>query len=251
MAFGAWLARRGWMARIAMGIAFATGLAFAIIGASLAGTDGGPVHDVPIVASGAVAWGGGFLLAVAASLRALSRDRDEGISDLVIARSASHRSYVLARVLGLAIMLVFVVVGATLVPCAAAIAGSTHAPVLFRTLHASLAAVVFGLAFSIVLTPIAIATLGSASRVSGYLTLAAVLFVPELVVHAAHGRWPDEIAELLSAPSALAALRASLSPGTTEPFRFLRALVALSVFAAIGLMLVERAVRVVEREGAT
>ena len=67
IAFGAWLARRGWMAKIAIGITFATGLAFAIVSASLAGADRAPVHDVPLVASSAIAWGGGFLLAVTAS----------------------------------------------------------------------------------------------------------------------------------------------------------------------------------------
>jgi hypothetical protein len=237
------------MAKIAIGIAFATGMAFAMVSASLAGVDRAPVHDVPLVASSAIAWGGGFLLAVTASLRALSRDRDEGIAELVIARTTSRRSYVLARVAGLAVMLAIVVAGATLLTGVVAIAASRHISVVARTLHSGFASVAFALAFSVVVAPITIAALGSRSRASGYLTLLAVLFVPELLVHAAHGSWPDAIAELLSAPSALAALRASLSPGTTEPFRCLRAIVALAIFAAIGLALVDRAARAVEREG--
>jgi hypothetical protein len=249
IAFGAWLARRGWMAKIAIGITFATALAFAMVAASLAAADRAPVHDVPLVASSAIAWGGGFLLAVTASMRALSRDRDEGIAELVIARTSSRRSYVFARVVGLALILAVVVVGATLLTAAVAIVASRHISVVGRTLHAGFASVVFALAFSVVVAPITIAALGSRSRASGYVTLLAVLFVPELLVHAAHGSWPDEIAELLSAPSALAAFRASLSPGTTEPLRCLRAIVALAVFAAIALAFVDRAARAVEREG--
>ena len=46
--------------------------------------------------------------------------------------------------------------------------------------------------------------------------------------------------ELFAIPSALAALRSSLAPGSVEPVRFLRALVALAIFAGIAVALVRR-----------
>src|SRR4029079_19532963 len=74
-----------------------------------------PLHTVPIVASSAVAWGGGFLLAFGAAAHALRRDRTDGIQHLLVARTTSLRAYVLARIGGLAVLLSALVGGGTLV----------------------------------------------------------------------------------------------------------------------------------------
>jgi hypothetical protein len=59
---------------------------------------------------------------------------------------------------------------------------------------------------------------------------------------------PSEVLEVCAIPSALAALRASIAPGTVDAMRFLRAVVALGAFAGVALMWVRRDVIRLERE---
>ncbi len=56
---------------------------------------------------------------------------------------------------------------------------------------------------------------------------------------------PSSIADVLSIPSALGALRSSLAPGTVDLYRAARALLALTVFIALATLFVRRdAIRV-------
>lgn len=93
------------------------------------------------------------------------------------------------------------------------------------------------------MSPIAMALLGARTRLLGYLGLWLVLLVPEVLTSAMSSStdaFPSEVTELCALPSALAALRASLAPDTTDLFRFLRALLALAVFATVAQFFVRR-----------
>ncbi len=246
---GASLARRGVMVTIAIVISVLTGVVLAVLAFAFArrGSDA-PIHDVPLLASSAIAWGGGFLHAFSASASALRRDRSEGIRHLFVARTTSLRGYLFARIGGLVAILAVIVGGSTLLTGAVAILAHAETQTLARTIQATFAAFVFSLAFACVIAPIALAALGARSRMSGYVFLLLSVFLPEVLVLTMKGSWPSEVTELLAPPSALGALRAALSPGTVDMFRFGRALLALVVFAVTGIFFVRRDVILLERE---
>ena len=58
---------------------------------------------------------------------------------------------------------------------------------------------------------------------------------------------PDSIADVLSIPSALTALRTSLAPGTVDLFRAARAVVALGLVVALATFFVRRDALLVNR----
>ncbi|MBS2013822.1 MAG: hypothetical protein JST00_13115 [Deltaproteobacteria bacterium] len=246
LSLGMSLARRGILASASIGICVVTVAAIALVGVVL-GTRGAraPVHDIPILASSALAWGGGFLLAFAASAHAFRRDRTEGVRDLVLARTRSLRGYLVARVGGLAALVALLVAGGTLVCGLVAMVAAAKVAAVPRTLHATGAAVVFSIAFAAVVAPVAFAALGARSRIGGYVFLLALVTLPEVVVSGMGSAIPEGLAEVLSIPSALAALRSGLAPGTMEIGRALRALVAIGFFIALAIAFVRRdAVRV-------
>lgn len=247
LALGATLARRGILPVLAMAISALTAVVLVVFAVVLArrGPEA-PVHDVPLLASSALAWGGGFLHAFGASAHALRRDRAEGIRALLHARAATVRGYILARVGGLAVVLALTVGGGTLLAgvASALLAGGLSA--VPRTLQATLAGVAFSLAFASVIAPVAIAAVGARSRVGGYLFLSFVVAVPELVASGLSTVLPESVTEVLSIPSALAVLRASLAPGHLELLRTGRALLALGVFALLALAMVQREIAALE-----
>jgi|GEM_PF-973005 len=247
---GTSLARRGVLASIAIVITLLTAAVAVLVAVVLAARGGhAPIHDVPLVASGALAWGGGFLLAFSAAAHALRRDRAEGVRDLVVARTRSLRGYLVARIGGLAFLVALLVAGGSLVVGLVATVSAARMAAVPRTLHATAAAVVFSLAFAAIVAPIAFAALGARSRVGGYVFLLAVVMLPELVVSAMAPSLPEGLADVLSIPSALAALRTALSPGSVEIARAVRALVALAFFVAFAVFLVRRdAIAVAEEE---
>jgi hypothetical protein len=207
-----------------------------------------PVPAILALASSALAWGGGFLQAVSVAIGALLRDRTEGIFHLCVSRTISVRSYVIARVGGLSAALAAVVGGGTLLVGACAILVTPQSQGIGVTVQSTLASVVHALAFSAVIGPVALATLGARTRASGYFLLIVVLFVPEILAAALAGPLPSEVTELFAIPSALGALRSSLSPGSVDFLRCLRALVALSLVAVVALAVVRREVALVQRE---
>ena len=247
--FGASLARRGLMSWISLAVSALTAFAFAVLGIVLArrGQDA-PVHDVPLLASSSLAWGGGFLHAFSASASALRRDDTSGIQHLFVGRTASFRGYLAARVGGLALVLGAVAGGGTLFAGGAAVLAARSNAAVGRTLQATAAGFVFALAFACVLAPVALAALGARKRLSGYFTLLLLLVVPAFVVSAVDDFVPTEAAELCSVPTALAALKGALAPGTVDGLRFLRAVVALLVFASVGFFFVRREAILLERE---
>lgn len=241
LALGAALARRGALAVLSIAVSGLTAVVLAVVAVAFARRGGdAPVDSVPILTSSAIAWGGGFLLAVGASAGALRRDRTDGIRHLFVTRTTSLRGYVAARVGGLAAVLAATVGGGTLLVSGVAILAATQTQAVLRTAHATLSAVVYALAFALVVAPVAFAALGARTRASGYLVLLFVLVAPELVANALSGSLPSEVTELVAIPSALAALRSSLAPGSVDPLRSLRALAALAIFAVLALALVRR-----------
>lgn len=247
------LARRGILPVVSIAICASTTLALALIaGVLTARGPQSPAEDVPILASSALAWGGGFLLAFAAAAHALRRDRTEGIRDLFVARTTSLRGYLFARVGGLALLIALCVVGGTLSCGLVGIAGAARAAGVPRMLQATGAAVVFSLAFSAVVAPVAFAALGARSRLGGYVFLIAVVTIPEAIVASMGSSLPAGVADVLSIPSALGALRTSLAPGTVDLWRTMRAIVALSLVVAFAMFLVRRdAIRVDSTEEGT
>ena len=51
---------------------------------------------------------------------------------------------------------------------------------------------------------------------------------------------PESVGDVLSIPSALVALRTSLAPGTVDPWRAMRAVVALTFVVGFAMLLVRR-----------
>ena len=246
---GATLARRGPLALVSMVISVLTVLVLCAIAFAFARRGGdAPVQSVPVLASSALAWGGGFLHAVAISVGALRRDRAEGIRHLFVVRTASLHGYLLARVGGLAAVLAVIVAGGTLLVSLAALVGAMRGHAVAATLQSTFGAVVYSLVYAVVIASVAFAALGSRTRLSGYFALLLVLVVPEIVSNMLTGPLPSEVTELCAIPSALAALRSSISPGTVDVFRFLRALVAAAVFAGVALFLVRRRLLVASTE---
>lgn len=241
LALGASLARRGPMAVVSMAISLLTVGAMCTVALASAAREGGaPAHALPSVAASALAYGGAFLHAVSAAMGALRRDRAEGVVHLFVSRAASLRSYTAARIGGLAALLAAEVGGGALVVGVVAMLASSRPEEALRVAQMSAASVAFGVAFAIVMAPVALAALGARARGAGYLFLLAILFLPELLAASARGSFPSEIVELFAIPSALDALRGSLAPGSVDLLRFVRALVALGVFTALGVAFVHR-----------
>lgn len=241
LALGVALAWRGILAKASAVIAALTVIGMAVVGFALLGKGASPpMHDVPVVASSALAWGGGFMLAFGAAVHALRRDVDDGVRGMLELRAVDERGYLFARVGGLAVLVAIVVAGGTLLVGLVSILLGASVGAAGRTLATTLASVVFAVAFAAVIAPTALAALGARTRVGGYLFLASVVVLPELVAFAAGDALPSAVADVLSIPSALGALRAALLPGSVDVARFARALLALALFVALTMVLVRR-----------
>jgi hypothetical protein len=235
------LARRGILPVASIVICIATAIGLSLLAVVLAGRGSrSAAPDVPLLASSALAWGGGFLLAFAAAAHGLRRDRADGIRGLFVARTTSLRGYLLGRIGGLAVLIAILVGGGTTICGLSAMAAASHAAAVPRILHATGAGIAFALAFSAVVAPVAFAALGARSRIGGYLFLVGVVMLPELIVMGMGSALPESIADVISIPSALSALRTSLAPGTVDPYRAARAALALTLVVALAMFLVRR-----------
>jgi hypothetical protein len=242
---GTWLAARGALATAGIVVTVLAALA-SVAAALVVGRSGGDVAArLPTLESSVIAWVAGVLLAFGASVRALARDREQGILALVRMRGASLGAYVRGRVGGVVALLAVTVGGATLVGGLAAI--SVAHPVL-PAVRATAAALAYALAFAATLGPIAMAALGARSRAGGYLTLVTVLVVPELLAP-----WTSEVLprgwhELTSVPAALAAVRAGVAAPVERAESLARALAGLVAVVAVCAVVVAARVRRGESE---
>lgn len=241
LALGAWLAARGTLATIAIvvtGLEALGAVVFAVaVGARRA-------SEVPTASAIAIAWGGGIMLAFGAALRAIRTDRDEGIAALVQARGVAAGRYVRGRVGGLVALLALALGGATLVADVAALAAGGGGWLVVRS---GVAALVYVLAFAATLGPVAMAALGARTRAGGYLTLVAVLGLPELLAPWTSDLLPRGWGELTSIPAALAAVRVGVAHPAAAGAHAARAAVGLAAVVALSLL----AVAARAREGRT
>lgn len=246
-ALGIALARRGPLAIASIAIGVLTTFAMIVGAFVLAARGGRSLAQLPGVTASALAWGAGVMLAFAASTRALRRDKDDGVRALVRARGGSTPAYVGGRIAGLVVLVAIVVAGGTLIAGVASTALASSGNVA-RVAKGAGAAVVYALAFSATIAPVALAALGARSRIGGYFALVSVLVLPELF-----GRWTAQMLprgwhELTSIPAVLGALRAALTPGTFDVATLLRASVVLAAIAAVATVIVRTQVARVDAE---
>jgi hypothetical protein len=183
-----------------------------------------------------MAWGAGHLVATAGAGRALREDRTSGLRALVRSRGVSQIGYARGRVLGLAVLLFAVVGGGTLVSGAAAILLSSHLGAAARAVQTLVAALVYAAAFALVVAPMALAALGARSRPGGFLRFSGILVLPVLIQSWTSSLVPAIWGDLLSVPSAMDALRASLLPPGLDGARLARAALALAAFGAVAFV---------------
>lgn len=225
----------GVLAKVSIALGAVVTLGAVVVVAVMARRDARPPLDlVPSVTSSVLAWAVGITLAFAAAAHALRKDREQGAIDLVTLRGATERAFVAARVGGLAVVLVAVVGGGTLVAGAASVAAAWHVDLALRAIQATFASLVYAAAFAGVVAPIALATLGARSRAGGYMSLIAVLVAPEVFEGWIAELLPRGWGHVASVPSALAALRDSLMPPRgVDVVELLRASLVLAVVAAV------------------
>jgi len=252
LALGGALAVDGAMAKASLGVGALIVLgcvATAVVVARGDHPDG--LAAMPLVASSALAWGAGTLVAFAASVHAFRRDRESGVRALISARARSDGEYLWARVTGLARVVAAITVGGTLLTGLAAALASQSPPLALRTLEATAAGVAFSVAFAATLAPVGLATLGARSRVGGYFALVGVLVLPELLQGPMTRLLPDGWGELASIPGALLALRSSLVPPSFDPLRFMRAFALLALVVLVALLVVRGQLARFDRERPT
>jgi hypothetical protein len=183
--------------------------------------------------STALAWGGGILAAVPASFQAFQSDRKNGLRALLLARGTTTKEYARGRVGGLALVLFAIAGGGTLVSGGAAFLLASHLGGAARALEGLGASLVYAAAFAVVVAPMSLAALGTRSRGGGYVLLGLLLVLPEMAEPWTSALVPAGWGELLSLPSALAALRASLPPEGFDPVRLTRSAFVLAAFGAL------------------
>jgi len=185
------------------------------------------LSHLPAASAGLLVWGAGVLLAFAAASHALRRDRDDGIAHLFETRGAGAL-YLRTRVLGLAVLLFFVLGGGVLIIGVASMAAAQRYEVAGLAFASTCGSMLYALASSVTVAVVAFAALGGRTRGGGYLRLLVALSLPELLGYFLSGSISESWVELLSIPSALAALRLALAPGELDLPRFARAFAVLA-----------------------
>ncbi len=232
LALGAHLAVRRGLSAVALVV---TGLSGVVVAVLAVARGGARAPWIPGLASSAIAWGGGLMLAFGASLRAIPRDREEGIRELARARGAELAAYVRGRAFGLVGVLAAAVSSATFLACAAALAATGERAAVARSTAGALA---YALAFAATMGPVTMAALGARTRVVGYLTLAVILTLPEVLAPWSARLLPKGWHELTSIPAALAAIRAGVAHPILAGPHAARAAAALTAVVMLALLAV-------------
>jgi hypothetical protein len=232
MAFGIWLATRAGIARI--GLSLAAGAAIAV--GILAFGHAGPLASrLPTLAAMGVAWSAGISVAFGGALLALHGDVEQGVVALARLRGVGLFAYARGRVYGLTVLIGVAVGAATLgIGMATTLAATDRAAAARETM----AALAYALAFAVTMGPLAMATVGTGTRIAGYLSLAIVIAVPELLAGWTRPLLPRGWYELTSIPSALAAVAAGVRSGGHSLWPMTRALAGLSAIVAASLAVV-------------
>jgi hypothetical protein len=232
MAFGIWLATRAGIARV--GLSLAAGAAIAV-GIFAFGHAGPLASRLPTLAAMGVAWSAGISVAFGGALLALHRDVEQGVVALARLRGVRLFAYARGRVYGLTVLIGVAVGAATLgIGIATTLAAADRAAAARETM----AALAYALAFAVTMGPLAMATVGTGTRIVGYLSLAIVIAVPELLAGWTRPLLPRGWYELTSIPSALAAVAAGVRLGGSSLWPMTRALAGLAALVAASLAVV-------------
>jgi hypothetical protein len=199
------------------------------------GPNAGALAALPVVASTALSWGAGVMIVFGGSMRAVARDREQGVVALARARGVAPSRYAVGRVGGLALVVATAIVGATLIASIAALGSAGPSA---RQARLTAGALAYGLAFAATVTPVGMATLGGRSRTRGYLAFLAVLVLPELLSPWTAAQLPSGWHELTSIPAALAAVRAGIASLAGHAVPLARALAALATVSAVSFAVV-------------
>ena len=209
LALAARLSVAGLVPKISIAIAVATVIGAIAVAVSVSHDPHPPLASVPGLAATFLAWGGGFTYAVAAAAHAFDRDVTSGVRDLARTRGVPGRTYVLSRVLGLALSLfLMVAIGAVVTGGVCVLLAPASRVLVLKSTAATLA---YAAAYALILAPMAIATMGTRSRPRGYILLLAILIVPELAQDSLEVI-PEHWRSLVGVPSAMATLRDALTP---------------------------------------
>lgn len=195
------------------------------------------LHNVATATARVLGWGAGVLAAFAAAARALDRDRDDGYFALLESRGAHLGAYLWARIGGLALLLLVVVAGGTLITGLAATLAARSGTSALVALRGTVAGVAYAVAFSVTVAPLAMAALGARSRTGGYGVLFLVLILPELMASVTSELVPEPWGDVVSIPAALDSLCNGLS-SPLDPARCARAVFALGVVIALATLVV-------------
>jgi hypothetical protein len=244
VALGVWLASRSGLVRASRGLCALAALGSVVVATAARGTPW--VRELPAIASLVLSWGVGTTMAFGAALRVLRRDREQGVLALTRVRGVSATAYAAGRVAGIVIVLAIAVGGGTIVAGLAATVsgGATHAVV-----RASLAALVYALAFAVTLGPVSMAALAGQTRAGGYLALLAVLVAPELLAPWTRRLLPAGWYELTSIPAALEAVRTGVQSTSVAGEHMARAAVGLAAVVAVSLVVVRARLSDVDAAG--
>jgi hypothetical protein len=237
LALGVWLAARGGAVTFGLVLAGLGALAFLAAAISMRhshGPDARALAALPVLASTALSWGAGVLIVFGGSMRAVARDREQGVVALARARGVAPSRYAVGRVGGLALVVATAIAGATLVASIAALWSAPSA----REARLTAGALAYGLAFAATVTPVGMATLGGRSRSRGYLAFLAVLVLPELLSPWTAAQLPRGWHELTSIPAALAGVRAGIGSPASSAGTLARALAALAAVSAVSFAVV-------------
>jgi hypothetical protein len=245
LAFGAWLATRSPLARFAIGLSALGAVASILWAIHVARRGGAGAEHLPPLVALEESWAAGVALAFAGAIHAIRRDHEVGVLALTRARGVGAAEYVRGRLAGLSLVVGLTVTLPTLVAALGATSAS-HASI--PVARASLGAIVYALAFSAVIGPVAMAALGARSRAGGYLTLLAVLVVPELVSPVTAAILPAGWNELTSIPAALGALRDGVQAPIARADHTARAVVGLAAVIAVSLFAVAWRLRSLEED---
>ncbi len=238
LALGTWLATRGALAGVAL-VLTAVGAGATVVASLVIARNGGAgAAQIPAIASSALAWGAGIMLAFGAAFRAILRDMDEGVFALVRARGGSSAHYVRGRVGGLVVVLAIALGGATLIASLAATSVASLGGGSTQVARSGAGAVAYALAFSATMGPVAMACLGALTRVRGYFVFLAVLMVPEIAAPWTAALLPAGWHELTSIAAALDAVRAGVSSPEVSGAHLARAVAALVALVSLCLVAV-------------
>jgi hypothetical protein len=250
LALGVRLARAGVGSKV--GLAAGAVITFGAVAlAFVLGRRGAAVQlgELPSGVAALLAWVPGLLVAVTAAAQALRHDRDLGVRALAARAGATPRGYLVARTMGLVLLLVALIVGGTLLTGAACTALAGRRALLYVA-QGSAAALVYAAAFAVTLGVVAMAALGARSRAGGFAWLLGVLLLPELFARWTEDILPDAWHDFTSIPGALGALRVALMPPGADAARLARAAVVLGAVVVVSLVVVRAQLARVDREGA-